>query len=234
MSAGTVDPSGATVWPGPCPHVYHAINAVTAAMAKEGLGKNRKNEQQGYRFRGIDDVYNVLSGILARERLCILPRVVERTAIERPTKTGGISTYTILLVDFDLVSALDGSKHTIRTVGEAMDTADKSSNKAQSAAMKYACLIAFQIPTEGDNDADAQTLETALARSVEQHWPTWETKHATALKAATTVGELQESWAAAADSAKALGAPSDVFGRLKSIKDVRKDEMVAPRNGARA
>ena len=41
-------------------------------------------------------------------------------------------------------------------VGEAMDSADKATNKALSAAYKYACFQVFCIPTEGDNDADGQ------------------------------------------------------------------------------
>jgi hypothetical protein len=146
-------------------HVYQAINEVTAIMAREGIAKSRNNAQQGYKFRGIDDVYAALSGHLAAAKLCILPRVVERTSMERPTKSGGVSNYTILTVEFDLVSAVDDSTHTIRTVGEAMDTADKSTNKAMSAAMKYACLIAFQIPTEGDNDADAHSPEPVARRA---------------------------------------------------------------------
>jgi hypothetical protein len=140
-------------------HVYQAINAVTAAMAKEGIAKGSKNEQQGYRFRGIDEVYNALSVHLANHNLCILPRVLDRAVSERPTKSGGVSTYVVLTVEFDLVSSVDGSSHVIRTMGEAMDTADKATNKAMSAAMKYACLMAFQIPTEGDNDADAHHPE---------------------------------------------------------------------------
>jgi hypothetical protein len=38
-----------------------------------------------------------------------------------------------------------------------MDSGDKATNKAMSAAYKYACIQAFSIPTEGDNDADATT-----------------------------------------------------------------------------
>lgn len=49
----------------------------------------------------------------------------------------------------------------MRTFGEAMDSADKATNKAMSAAYKYAALMAFAIPTEGDNDADATTYEVA-------------------------------------------------------------------------
>jgi hypothetical protein len=42
-----------------------------------------------------------------------------------------------------------------------MDTSDKATNKAMSAAYKYAALQAFAIPTEGDNDADSHTPEVA-------------------------------------------------------------------------
>jgi hypothetical protein len=38
-----------------------------------------------------------------------------------------------------------------------MDSGDKATNKAMSAAYKYACFQAFSIPTESDNDADAHT-----------------------------------------------------------------------------
>ena len=143
------------------PAVYMAISNVMEQMAKEGIGKDRRNTQQGYNFRGIDDVYNALCGVLASNRLLMLPFVVDQKREERQTAKGGVLNYTILTVDFKLVSALDGSKDTVRMVGEAMDSADKSSNKAQSAAMKYAALQVFMIPTEGDNDADATTHELA-------------------------------------------------------------------------
>jgi hypothetical protein len=38
-----------------------------------------------------------------------------------------------------------------------MDSGDKATNKAMSAAYKYAAFQAFSIPTESDNDADAST-----------------------------------------------------------------------------
>jgi hypothetical protein len=141
------------------PHVYQAIAGVMGELAKVGIGKNNKNTQQGYKFRGIDDVYNALAPLLARAQLLILPRVLNRTVSERETKSGGVLFYVVLDVEFDLVSGEDGSKHTIRVVGEAMDSGDKATNKAMSAAYKYACMEAFCIPTEGDNDADATTHE---------------------------------------------------------------------------
>lgn len=139
--------------------VYQKIAAVIADLSKVGIAKASKNTQQNYAFRGIDAVYGALSPLLASHGLCILPRVVERTVSEQQSKSGGTLFYTTLKVEFDFVAAEDGSKHTVCTVGEAMDSGDKSSNKAMSAAYKYACLQAFCIPTEGDNDADATTHE---------------------------------------------------------------------------
>lgn len=143
--------------------VYAAIAAVTADMAKEGIAKGRRNQQQGYQFRGIDDVYNALSPVLAKHRLCILPRVTERQVQERETQRGGVLFYVTVRVEFDFVSAEDGSVHTVCTYGEAMDSADKATNKAMSAAYKYAAFQTFCIPTEADNDADASTPEPSKA-----------------------------------------------------------------------
>ena len=67
------------------PAVYGAIAAVQAALAKQGIAKARKNQQQGYAFRGIDDVYSALAPLLAEHGLCIIPRVLSRTCTERQT-----------------------------------------------------------------------------------------------------------------------------------------------------
>lgn len=141
--------------------VYKAINAVQAALSKTGIQKDRRNSQQGYNFRGIDDVYQALSPLLAEHGLCILPRVLSRTVTERQTAKGGVLFYVTVEVEFDFVCAEDGTHHTVKTFGEAMDSGDKATNKAMSAAYKYAAFQAFAIPTEGDNDADATTHEVA-------------------------------------------------------------------------
>lgn len=144
---------------GSAPHVYAAIADVTKALSKEGISKDRKNQQQGYSFRGIDDVYNALAPFLADAGLCILPKITERNCTERETQKGGVLFNVVVRAEFDFVSAKDGSSHQVVTYGEAMDSADKATNKAMSAAYKYAAMQAFCIPTEGDNDADAHTPE---------------------------------------------------------------------------
>lgn len=144
--------------------VYKAINKVQEALSQAGISKDRRNQQQGYNFRGIDDVYNVLSPLLAKHGLCILPRMLARQCEERQTAKGGTLFYVTVEAEFDFVCAEDGSKHTVKTFGEAMDSGDKATNKAMSAAYKYAAFQAFAIPTEGDNDADAHTHEVEASR----------------------------------------------------------------------
>ena len=144
------------------PKVYAAISKVMGEIGRTGISKDRKNLKQGYAFRGIDDVYNALSALLSSSGLCILPRVTSREVTERATKDGsGTLFYVVLGMEFDIVCAEDGSKHTIAVSGEAMDSGDKATNKAMSAAFKYACMQVFCIPTEGNPDADLDTHEPA-------------------------------------------------------------------------
>lgn len=135
--------------------IYQAINAVQSDLAKSGIGKDRENTFDKYKFRGIDDVYNALAPLLAKHGLCILPRIIKRECAEREGQKGNALFYVTVEAEFDFVCAEDGSKHVVRTFGEAMDRGDKATNKAMSAAYKYAAFQAFAIPTEGDNDADS-------------------------------------------------------------------------------
>jgi hypothetical protein len=147
------------------PHVYQAIAEVQGELATVGIAKNRRNNQgSGYNFRGIDDVYAALSPLLAKHRLVVVPRVTHREVIERQSKSGGALFYVTVHAEFDFVSALDGTTHTAATFGEAMDSGDKATNKAMSAAYKYAAFMTFAIPTEGDNDADATTHDVASGK----------------------------------------------------------------------
>lgn len=144
--------------------VYESIKSVASKMADDGISKSRKNATQGYQFRGIDDIYGALSRAMVDASLVILPRCVERSVVERASKNGGALFYTVVKVEYDLVCTVDGSKHTAVVYGEAMDSADKSTNKAMSAAYKYMALQTFCIPTEGDNDADGVTHEVAASK----------------------------------------------------------------------
>ena len=179
--------------------VYQKIAAITAELSKIGISKDSKNQSQGYAFRGIDAVYGALSPLLAKHGLCILPRVKDRQVIERQNKSGTALFYVTLTVEFDFVAAEDGSKHTVITVGEAMDSGDKASNKAMSAAYKYAAFQAFCIPTEGDNDADSTTHEV-VASTID---PAIEAQ----IDLAANVAELNHVWKSITEAERKVHTP---------------------------
>lgn len=200
--------------------VYQAINKVQADLARTGISKARHNSQgAGYNFRGIDDVFNALSPLLATHGLCILPRMLTRTCEERTSKSGGNLFYVTVEAEFDLVASEDGSKHTIRTFGEAMDSGDKATNKAMSAAYKYAAMQAFSIPTEGDNDTENHTHEV-MPKSKANH--NLMQDHLTAISESTTVEELQTRFK---DAYKAAGTDKEWLTAVTAAKDMVKRKL---------
>lgn len=208
------------------PQVYAAIVGVMEDIGKEGISKARKNEQQGYKFRGIDDVYNELNRLLAKHRLLMLPTVVKDEQTERQTPRGGTLFFTRLTVDFKLVCADDGSSEIVRTIGEAMDSGDKSTNKAQSAAYKYAAMQVFCIPTEGDNDADAKTHEvTPKFTQTQQPKQTLAERYeafAARLKAANSTPALERVWSLGAGLLADLDKADEALAAdLREIHETR-------------
>lgn len=194
--------------------VYKAINAVQAELSKIGITKDRTNTQgAGYKFRGIDDVYNTISPLMAKHGLCILPRILARECVERTSGAGKALFYVTVQAEFDFVSAEDGSKHTVATFGEAMDSGDKATNKAMSAAYKYAAFQAFAIPTEGDNDADAHTYEVRRVAVSEERV----LEIAESLRGCKNIAELQMAWATLTkdEQSKVVGIKDDVKNKLK-------------------
>lgn len=137
--------------------VYAAISAVSAAMSKVGIGKTRQNKDQGFNFRGIDDVLNALSPLYADHGLVIVPKVLERVLVQSTTKSGSPLWKVTVKVEYHVIAVKDGSREIAVTYGEAMDSADKATNKALSAAYKYLAIQLFAIPIEGTPDADYDT-----------------------------------------------------------------------------
>jgi len=135
--------------------VYTAISAISEEISKIGIAKDKRNDVQKFNFRGIDDVLNAISPLLAKHKLVILPKVISRDVVERLAKSGGALFFVTVEVEFELVSAIDGSRHSVKTFGEAQDSGDKATNKALSAAYKYMAIQVFCIPVEGQDDADA-------------------------------------------------------------------------------
>jgi len=120
------------------------------------IGKDKQNKQQGFKYRGIDDVMNHLQPLFIKHRVVPVVTVTDRKREAIPTKSGGSLTYTVLTMNVTLY-AENGSNVVVTVDGEAMDPGDKSTNKAISVGYKYAMFTLFCIPTDEMIDPDGDT-----------------------------------------------------------------------------
>lgn len=137
-------------------NIYETISAVMSEIGY--VGKNDKNSQQGFMYRGIDAVMNAINPALIKHKLFVVPEVLEQTREERQTSRGGNLIYSVCKIKYTFY-AQDGSSVSATVVGEGMDSGDKATNKAMSVAFKYACFQVFCIPTEEMVDPDAECHE---------------------------------------------------------------------------
>ena len=130
---------------------------IPKAMQMVGaIGKDSVNKTQGFKYRGIDAVYNALNPVMSELGLFIVPEILDHRREERETPNKTVLKYSILTIRFTMY-APDGSNVSCTVVGEGMDSGDKASNKAMSVALKYACFQLFMIPTEEMVDPDQES-----------------------------------------------------------------------------
>lgn len=139
-------------------NIYQAINAVMKEIG--AVGKNNKNREQNYAYRGIDDVMTALAPAMQAHEIFVVPEVLEQTREERDGKRSRL-LYSIVKVKYTFFAS-DGSSVTAVVMGEGMDSGDKATNKAMSAAFKYALLQTFCIPTSEmiDSEQDSPEVQT--------------------------------------------------------------------------
>lgn len=147
------------------PMIYSALAKANKAIG--AIAKGSKNQQQGFMFRGIDDVYNELHAILADCEIFIVPEVVSYDVSERQVRNG-VVLFTRATIRHHFTTS-DGSSVTTTVVGEAMDSGDKGMNKTMSIALKYALFQLFTIPTKEEKDPEAKSYE--LAQTAPQTQP---------------------------------------------------------------
>lgn len=170
--------------------IYTAINAIMAEIG--AIKKESKNAQQGFMFRGIDQVMNTLKPLLAKHGVFVVPEVVETKREERVSAKGSSLYYTLHTIKYHF-TATDGSEVTATVVGEGMDSADKSSNKAMAVAFKYACFQLFCIPTieMAKDDPDLYSPDPSMSNILRN------------LNSATSTDELALLWDSMSESEQA-------------------------------
>lgn len=138
--------------------IFTLLPLVSKAIG--AIGKDSKNVQQNYNYRGIEAVMNACHEALTQHGVTVVPTVIDQKREERDTKNGGKLIYSILTVKYACI-APDGSFIEGVVVGEGMDSGDKASNKALSTAYKYFMGQVFSIPFDTlDSETESHEVMT--------------------------------------------------------------------------
>jgi ERF superfamily protein len=139
--------------------IYERMVAILAELP--AIGKNQKNMQQNFMFRGHDDVLNALNPLLAKHGVFVVPQVLERIVGQRTTSKGSVMFEVNLCVEY-VFYGLAGDYVRASAWGEGTDMGDKATNKAMTMAFKNVLNQAFAISTEEMIDSDAHTPEHSV------------------------------------------------------------------------
>jgi ERF superfamily len=227
-------PEGA---PTDLPRVFTAINSVMRDAMP--VGKNQRNTQQNYAFRGIDDVMSAMAGPLRTHGVFLLPSIVAAKQ-----ERDGKMTRTLITMQYRVYGPA-GDCLVAEVPGEASDFADKSMNKAQSAALKYFLFALFMLPVDGrsidDGDRDHPTQDGAddkpkrnnRRRATDRaEQPAERQQQAPAgpsrdYLAEAVAASSEEAFTAALDAARTDGAPGPYLSMLDDIGEAHRAADVA-------
>lgn len=177
------------------PQIYAKMNAVMRDIG--AISKSHNNSSQGYKFRGIDDMLKAVQPLFVAHGVLCIPSVIERERDYVETRNGGKMASVRLLVRHTFYCIADGSSVECVTLGEAMDSGDKASNKAMSTALKYALIESFVVPVdEPDRDTEEHSPEYAPAKGKTKAAPSGDAMSrerdavSIAIEAATTEAEV--------------------------------------------
>ncbi len=137
-------------------NIYQSIAKIMEEVP--AISKNKKNIQQGFMYRGIDEVMNAFQPLFAKYKVFTVPQVLEQKREERTSAKGNLLIYSICTIKYTFY-AEDGSFIQATVVGEGMDSGDKATNKAMAIALKYALFQVFCIPTEDDPDGTTSNIQ---------------------------------------------------------------------------
>jgi len=124
------------------------------------ITKDQKNQAQGFKFRGIDQFVNALHPALANNGVFMTTDIVAKSEsikdVVRSNGKPGVDKHVALTVKYTF-HAEDGSSVASTIASEGLDSGDKATNKALSAALKYALIQTFSVPTEDMAEGDLET-----------------------------------------------------------------------------
>lgn len=201
------------------PTVHQAWAAVMADCRK--LGKDERNPDQGFMYRGIDGVMNLVGPVLRDHGVAVVPSFCEATHRDVRTSRDKPAREATVMVTFTVYGPAGDSFHGMAP-GESMDMGDKGTPKAMSVALRTFLLQSLCLPTQ-DTDPDAQTFERApappdpkaeLNKAKAEAKEAWEKAH----NGAWNMGEFREAYEQFAASPIADADPASIRNFAASLR----------------
>lgn len=139
--------------------IYAAIVEIMRSVG--AIGKDSKNEQQNYKYRGAEAVYNRVQPLFATHGIFSVPQLLELHEETGQSKSGGTMHFAWVKMRYTFF-AEDGSSVVVEMPGGGMDSGDKAIPKAVTIAHRYAICQLLQIPFAVEDP--------------EQHSPEWSSR----------------------------------------------------------
>jgi hypothetical protein len=162
--------------------------------------------------------------------LVLLPVAVEPLNLETfEGRNGGRQNRTQVKYTFHMIHAPSGETRPVVVIGEAIDVGDKSSNKAMTAARKYALIMAFNIETGLDpDDTPSSSQERAAPQPQQDDTPIGEEQLRSLQKLVTTTDtDIDKflAWASQGAGKKVASLkdlPARMHAKAKSLLESKK------------
>lgn len=143
--------------------VHIAWSRVMGDIRRIGKHDNYNGGGTRYSFRGVDRTVNAYAPVLRRHGVLVLPVGVEASYRDTKTSKGTAMRECTVKVRWMVMGpAGDILPEMLESAGEALDSSDKGTAKAQSVALRVLLLTAGMVPT-GDPDPDSVYIERGEA-----------------------------------------------------------------------
>jgi hypothetical protein len=125
------------------------------------VAKGGHNDKQGYDYTKADDIISeVRTALLAHGIVFLSSEVDQQRLPDRESRNGGAILGVVVKMQFTLMDTTSDEKLVGDHSGEGMDSGDKATNKAKTAALKYFLQQTFLIPTGDDPEKDDHDVKT--------------------------------------------------------------------------
>ena len=147
------------------------IKKITAKLVKvmeevSHVQKNGTNEFHKYQYATAADVLEKVNEALVKNKICSIAKA-DLISLEHVANAKGNQEHLATVqMNIRLIDSESGEYVDIAGLGNGQDSGDKAVMKAETASIKYAYMMAFNISTGDDPEADIKTDQFVSAAPV--------------------------------------------------------------------